>query len=363
MIDTVHFELEIKLDENELKSDWRRSETTYPDQSIYVSYQKGRSNKKQSPYLRYHYRDEDIPTPKLEVQIQSVPKLFANHNQLQLGNIDLIILTINDYLRTVAGLTKINVKDALINRVDFFNDYDVNGHVKDYLSAIATLEYPHRDRNIFKNRLRFGSDKNYVGNGVVFYSENEETVFYDKEQQSNRFIAEGLLRHEKRFTSRASFKKAINTHSLSSSPILCQLNWAFVKRELQKDLEILGLDKSIQNRYKAVSVIIKTGNIRECNLYKNYLLLSEHKELSSIELVQKLKCEPGLIRDWKKTLKEANICPGFAKNDKTNLPPLTLPDEPQPILTQIKKLNRKHTRIANSKSKTREQERKSKPSE
>lgn len=169
MIDTVHFDLEINLNERILDANHTYSKTTINKEKTYHHWTNGPFKKGTIFHWDYHFSNEDRGSAKLSVQVPSIPKLLGRQYSFMLPNIEMAILFINAKLREYAGLSDVDVSKAIVTRIDFCVNYQVGEYVTDYIHALSSSSYPHRDKSIFYNRWRFDPDKMIEGNGITFF--------------------------------------------------------------------------------------------------------------------------------------------------------------------------------------------------
>jgi hypothetical protein len=99
---------------------------------------------------------------------------------------------------------------------------------------------------------------------VVFPSIHSTTKFYDKQQQCHHPEAYGYLRHEKTirgtsYIDKIFGKRGSSVLGISRSATLSDITHAFIKAELDKDRERLGLNgKLICNREAACEMLINS---------------------------------------------------------------------------------------------------------
>lgn len=328
MIDTVHLELEIQLDEAILNARHNYFKTTYKKGDEYHTWSNGRPRKGQKLLWNYQFKNDQREVAKLEIQVPSVAKLLDRDFRFVLPNVEMAILFINNYMHRYSGFGRVDVSEAKLRRIDFSYDYHVGDKVADYLSAIGSADYPHRDKSIFYNRWRFDSDKLIEGNGVTFFSEHDSTTFYSKEKQSKSITNHGILRQERILKTEGSIRSVTGLRS----PKLSMITWDIAKQALSEDLAILSMDKEVASLSSVLAAMKKNKkNEKLTSIYGKYLILKEHRNLGKAELAKLLDVSERTVQRAKDAVEEVGISSATLADRIDQLPPLTLPERiPQP---------------------------------
>ena len=125
--------------------------------------------------------------------------------------------------------------------------------VIDYIEAISLLDYDHRHKCNYANKIGKPHKIDYLDkvepiNGVIFSSKSISTSLYDKQKECQDPGAKGILRHEVRILG----KKHISKCTGYSEPKLKDLTKGIAEKVLEIDLARLGMDRPIYSKSNAL---------------------------------------------------------------------------------------------------------------
>lgn len=116
-------------------------------------------------YNYYPYANHGAPFLYIEF---SLPRLLYGSNVFMICDIEWAVNQANLMLPEILGVPKINLWEGILTRLDVCYNFDVGELVKEYITAMGTLLYPNRKREI------------YPSQGITFQTDNSSIKIYDK---------------------------------------------------------------------------------------------------------------------------------------------------------------------------------------
>ena len=297
MLDTIRVKYPIVPTKEQLEH-WRymlsRSQTGVSQKYVY-------NYKLDEAMLKYTYIPIDYSGNPLLMLELSLPKLLFDNNFQMILGIDSTIKWANFLLRKIPHAPILDIGEGILIRLDICYNHQVGDMVDDYIKALGHLDYPHR------------RTKYHLGEGAEFRTKHKTTKFYNKERETGRSEAAGLLRQELTLMSGKDIQKIMGI----KKPRLTNITKDFVVEQLENDLSKLRLlGNSIATRDTAPNALCKAHGSKAGLYY--YALLVLKMDKTKKEIVQETERHPrSLDRDLKK-ITSAGI-------------PLTLTDRHEPL--------------------------------
>lgn len=228
MIDTVTLKYNMRLTDEQLKN-WvlhtvasrgkKLSERYVYNVKIYSE----RLN--QSVPVKCTYRPADYKGKPLLMIELSVANAVYGFNYLMVKDIPEAIKCINELLASDPAIPVVDAGEGTIHRLDICYNHSAGDYVQEYINALSSLEYPHRQT------------KPYKGQGVVFLAKKINTKFYDKGLESGESVAEGILRQETSIRDPKTLEKMTG----KKRPRFKDLTREMIEKALRTDLDRLGI--------------------------------------------------------------------------------------------------------------------------
>ena len=264
--------------------------------------------------VTYHPTDMNgDPIPSL-IYTFSLPNMVGNCNHNLVFDMDEAIEEANRLLNGRDKLPPVKVEEGIIYRIDPVYQYQVGGFVQDYVSCLLNAHYSHRETNPYKYR------------GVVFPSYHSTTKFYGKQQQCHHPEAYGYLRHEKTIRGTSYIEKILGKRELSvlgisRPPTIPDITNSFIKAELDKDRERLGLNGTlICNREAACEMLINSyGRIMGEKLIGFWLM---RQGCTREQLVSSYGYDVSSVNRKEKMIRDAGV--SLVSSARVALPPLSI---------------------------------------
>jgi hypothetical protein len=300
-IDTIAPSYNISLSQSWVESwgdhDRRKGRFTY---TMWLHFLGGKSIR-----VTYHPTDMNgISSPTL-IYTFSLPKMVSNCNHDQNFDIGQAIEEANRLLNGHNKLPSVRIEEGILRRIDPVYQYQVGNYAQDYVESLSKAHYPHR------------ITKPYHFQGVAFPSGDETTKFYEKQKECKHPEAFGLLRHEK------SIRGAdyIGEKCGKRNPTILDIDKAFIKQGLEKDLERLRLDGSlICDREAAVESLQEYYGRTISEKLMGFWLLRQG--YSRDQLVSICGYNIRTINRKESMIQEAGVA--ITANEKVSLPPLCI---------------------------------------
>ena len=131
----------------------------------------------------------------------------------------------NYLLKDIPHVPTLDLAEGILIRLDMCCNYQVGDLVDDYIKALGYLDYPHR-------RTKYHRQE-----GVEFKAKHKTLKFYNKERESRRQEAAGILRQEITLMNPKDIQKLVDT----KTPRLTDITKEFVIEQLENDLAKLRL--------------------------------------------------------------------------------------------------------------------------
>ena len=238
MLDTVTFRFDIELDQEHLLY-WQRTVVHKANGAFYL-YFKLDVTLENGASIRCTYNPHNYKGQPLLLIEFSLPKLVYGNNYTMLVDLEMGIDKANEVLSHIPGLPVLDLRDAIINRLDICYNHQVGGLVPYFIKALQFLEYSRRDT------------KPYTTEGVQYYNGQRSTKFYDKQKECGDPAAHGILRQET--TLRADAVKKLTG---KKKPTIRDITVDMLADVLESDLEELGLlNRSIGSRSTTLERLI-----------------------------------------------------------------------------------------------------------
>ena len=247
--------------------------------------------------------------PLLIVDIGSVLKVVFGNNYQTTTNINLIVEKVNELLRSIPGLEKINAGKGILRRIDFCVNFQQGNLLPAWFKALSQIRLPRRRFGIFDNPLKMqykDSDKlkTLCFNGIVWASNTVSTAIYAKEKECLDSNAAGLMRFELRLRG----KKAIERYTNVANLVLDQVTPEMAKAAISYELNMLGLDIAIQSEQTVREQLIKKhGQKKGRTLFHTLMELKECPGLDNKSIATHLHISIATVRRLKKDLKDAGV--------------------------------------------------------
>ncbi|MBT3187902.1 MAG: hypothetical protein HN736_09060 [Anaerolineae bacterium] len=221
MLDTIRVKYPIAPTDEQLLH-WSKTTTETPTgirKKYYYNYELD------EVMLKFTYLPADYTgKPLLSLEL-SLPKLlFGNNYQMILGVKSTIEMG-NYLLKDIPHVPTLDLAEGILIRLDMCCNYQVGDLVDDYIKALGYLDYPHR-------RTKYHRQE-----GVEFKAKHKTLKFYNKERESRRQEAAGILRQEITLMNPKDIQKLVDT----KTPRLTDITKEFVIEQLENDLAKLRL--------------------------------------------------------------------------------------------------------------------------
>jgi hypothetical protein len=256
--------------------------------------------------FRFTYLPESYDgTPMLMLEF-SLPKLVFGNNYQMLESIEETIKIANKTLAKVKDVPLLDISQGVFIRLDLCYNHRVGDAVDDYIKALSFLDYPHR------------RTKGHLHEGVEYKSQHKVTKFYNKEFESKKKEAYGILRQEITLLDGKDIQELIG----NKRPTLLSLSNELISNALKKELATLNLlNNSIGTR--------KTSLQKLCEEHGQYAgvylfgLLMAKMEKSRKQLAKATGIHPRSL-DWKLAKIAASGLPFTVTDRDEPLPPLII---------------------------------------
>jgi hypothetical protein len=302
MLDTIRVKYPIAPTDEQLLH-WSKTTTETPTgirQKYYYNYELD------GTMLKYTYLPADYTgKPLLSLEL-SLPKLlFGNNYQMVLGVKSTIEMG-NYLLRDIPHVPNLDLAEGILIRLDICYNYQVGDMVDDYIKALGYLDYPHR-------RTKYHRQE-----GVEFRAKHKTLKFYNKERESRRQEAAGILRQEITLMNPKDIQKLLGT----KTPRLTDITKEIVIEQLENDLAKLRLlGNSIHTRDTALNALCEAhGDM--AGLYYYGLLVSK-LDNSKKEIASNIQKHPRSIDRKLRKIVDTSIPLTLTEKDEP-LPPLEI---------------------------------------
>jgi len=261
------------------------------------------TNIKYFPVSQYNSRST------LVVTIGSVQKVTIGNNFQTCVDINLIIRKLNEYLRTIPGLSSIDSSDGIMTMVDFCHNYHLGQMLPYYMEVLLNKRNPHRHFKSFENADYFPHKANQGKvnggiNGISLESSTVTTSYYLKEDECGDTRAAGILRQEERLEG----KKTIEQHTGLTNPRLKDMTPEISAMVLARDLHHIGMDQDILTKISTRERLVEThGKQRGHELYLLLLSLEGSHSYKAKDIKLHTGYSSSKISRIKKKLKDAGV--------------------------------------------------------
>ena len=256
--------------------------------------------------IKYTYYPHGYDTHPLLTLECSLPKLIYGNNYQMLLSIDRSIEAANKKLASVPHAPILDLAEGVLIRLDMCYNHKVGETVDDYLKPLSNLDYPHR------------RTKYHRYEGVEFKAKHITTKFYNKQRETGKVEAFGILRQETTLMN----GKAIQSILGVKKPTLLDVSCDFVIDYLNNDLKKLALfENSIGTRRTILKML--------CDAYGSdagfcyYGILVSKMDRSRKQLAQETKTHPRSLDRRLRKIIDAKI-PLTMTDREEPLPPLTI---------------------------------------
>jgi hypothetical protein len=257
MLDTIRLKYTTSPTEEQL-ANWQRRTRSTQTGGVIESYVYNPVVTDDEVMLKYTYYPVGYQLEPLLTLEVSLPKLIHGNNHQMIGSIDGTIKIGNLALELAQHAPKLDLSEGVLIRLDFCYNHQVGELVDDYIRAIGQLDYPHR------------RTKYHRYEGAEFRAKHKTTKFYNKEQESGRSDAHGILRQELTILKGSNVAKAL----VKEKPTLLDVNKDIAIAHLNDDLAKLRLlESSIANADTALKVLCEQFG-SEAGIYYYGLLVS-----------------------------------------------------------------------------------------
>lgn len=236
----------------------------------------------------------------------SLPKLVHGNNYQMIESIEEAIKIANAKLAKVRDIPMLDIAEGILIRLDICYNHQVGDAVDDYIKALSNLDYPHR------------RTKAHRYEGVEYRAKHKVTKFYNKENETGKVEARGILRHETTMLKGKDIQKLTG----SKSPTLLDVPIDLIKESLMGDLKALGLlNNSIANRDTALKTLCEAYGEDAGFYYYGLLVARQNKSKKQIKSV--MKKHPRSIDRKIKKIKDVGLPTTFTDREEP-LPPLVI---------------------------------------
>jgi len=180
--------------------------------------------------------------PLLTIEF-SLPKMLRRNNIQTVGNLGSAITQANEIIASLPGLPPIDIRQGEILRLDIAYNHQVGDLGNGYIDYLSKMSYSRRTTH------------SYLYETAYFSNKSVSSMFYDKFKESQLDGARGILRQEISYTNKKMIQEIFKAKHLGD------LAFPNMRKELEKDLEALGLDRPIPSngRYSWVELVEKHG--------------------------------------------------------------------------------------------------------
>jgi len=232
----------------------------------------------------------------------SLPKLLYGNNVQEIADLDAAIFSANEIIAGLPGIPSVDISKGEILRLDIAYNHQVDDNLLSYLDYLSR-------QTISRRKTR-----SYLFESTYFANKTVSTVFYDKHKEEKLPTAKGILRQEVKYTN----KKVIRT--LFDAKYLGELCFPAIKTELEKDLKVLGLNKTVLgDGRQAWKHLVMEHEFYAGSMYYGLLKAKERYPIDEIEAIGHHRSINRLI----KNAVSSGIAPGFSTSGK-DLPPLSI---------------------------------------
>ncbi|MCW5887748.1 MAG: hypothetical protein KIT07_06455 [Anaerolineales bacterium] len=257
MLDTIRLKYAVSPTEEQL-TNWQRRTRSTQTGGVIESYVYNPVITEDEVIVKYTYYPVGYKLEPLLTLEVSLPKLINGNNHQMIGSIDGTIKIGNLALELVQHAPKLDLAEGVLIRLDFCYNHQVGELVDDYIQAIGQLDYPHR------------RTKYHRYEGAEFRAKHKTTKFYNKEHESRRSDAHGILRQELTILKGSNVAKVLG----KDSPTLLDITKDIAAVHLNDDLAKLRLlGNSIANADMALKVLCQQYG-SEAGIYYYGLLVS-----------------------------------------------------------------------------------------
>jgi len=269
------------------------------------------------PRFTYH-PSSYLGTKQISVEV-SLPKLIFGNNYELLSEVGPALDRLDEIIDADPAIPPLpSMADASLSRLDLCCHYSVGDLLPHYITALAALNYPHRDT------VRFNAET------VEFRTKSVKTKFYDKHAETDGEAPPGTLRHEITYHQGRVIKEAF---AADRAVLAGALTPHMAELLLTKDHERLGiLDKPFPTSSSASRALIdQYGSIRGARLFGILAMLGDAGPEGVAERLNLTR--KSVIRDLA-TIRKADIAASLT-DAKHDLPPLkvSLPRTSSPTRT------------------------------
>jgi len=299
MLDTIRVKYPISPDKEELQYWMCKTITT--TRGTRVSYIYNPIITEDKVMLKYTYIPFDYTGKPILTLEFSLPKLLYGNNHQMIGSIDGTIKLANMYLSMVPNAPILDLAEGILIRVDMCYNHQVGEAVDDYIRSLQYLDYPHRKTRYLKNE------------GVEFKAKHIFTKFYNKQKESGRVEAFGILRQESTLLEPKDIQKIFKARK----PTLLNVSRDIVMDYLNDDLKKLSLlDNSIGTHDTTLNTLSTSLGPYAGPYY--YALLKEKMGKSRKEIARETNTHPRSLDRRIRKIVEAHV-------------PLTITETKEPL--------------------------------
>jgi len=204
-------------------------------------------------------------------------------------------------LQGVPHAPTLDLAEGILSRLDICYNHQVGDAVDDYIRALGHLGYPHR------------RTKHHLEEGVEFRAKHKTTKFYNKERETKKPEAAGILRQELTVLNSRSVRDLLDI----KKPRLTDITKKIIVEQLENDLAKLRLlGNSIHTKDTAPKQLCKNYGSKAGVYYYGLLELKTIK--SKKEIAVEIDTHPRSLDRHLKKITDAEI-------------PLTLTDRHEPL--------------------------------
>ena len=225
MLDTIRIGFNYEMSPQELKG-WRSKhgehENGYVTHEYAYSVKAPNNCKITCKYIHTSFAGNPVLTLEF-----SLPKLLKGNNIPSVSDLKVAISSANEIIAGLPGFPVIDIGRGEILRLDIVYNHYVGDLVSGYIDYLSKQTHSRRTTHSF------------LYSTVYFSNKSVTTKFYDKYKQCGLDAARGLLRQE------ISYRNKKRIREIFDAPQFGGLGFTPIKKELEKDLAVLGLDKLI----------------------------------------------------------------------------------------------------------------------
>ncbi len=238
--------------------------------------------------------------PMLTLEV-SLPKMVFTNNYQMVESIEETIKLANAQLAKVHDVPVLDLAEGILIRLDMCYNHQVGDAVNDYIKALGNLDYPHRRTKSHRNE------------GVEYRAKHKTTKFYNKEHETGKKEAYGILRQEITLIN----SKDIQKLSGKKKPTLLDIPIELIEQSLNDELKALGLlNNSIGTRKTILKTLCESYGEDAGFYYFGLLITKQDKSKKEIRSV--MDRHPRSLDRKLKKIRDAGI-------------PLTLTDREEPL--------------------------------